>query len=154
MEKINFQNNTSPYINDINLNQMQDNIENAIGDAIEEIKQEVLDAEMYSTSEIKTNKIWIDGKPIYRKVYNTTTVAGNNNISISNISSNIESIIKMDGFIIQSSGNITSLSYYYTSNDWCNLYYSANSDNIIIRCGTTASFGNTYLIVEYTKTND
>ena len=29
----------------------------------------VSDAESYSTSEVKTNKTWIDGKPIYRKCW-------------------------------------------------------------------------------------
>lgn len=32
--------------------------------AINELKN----AEIYSTNEVKTNKVWIDGKPIYRKV--------------------------------------------------------------------------------------
>ena len=58
MEKINFQNNTAPYINDVNLNLMQDNVENAINNI----------NDIYSLQEIKTNKIWKDGKPIYRKV--------------------------------------------------------------------------------------
>ena len=46
-------------------NTMQDNIENAIVDS-------------YSTSEVKTNKVWIDSKPIYRKtfVFNTTINPG------------------------------------------------------------------------------
>ena len=32
-----------------------------------------LNQDVYSTSEIKTNKIWIDNKPIYRKVIVGTT---------------------------------------------------------------------------------
>lgn len=33
------------------------------------------ESEYYSTEEVKTNKVWIDGKPIYRKVYNTFTTS-------------------------------------------------------------------------------
>ena len=34
-------------------------------------------ADVYSTSEVKTNKVWIDGKPIYRKVVqNTENITG------------------------------------------------------------------------------
>lgn len=36
---------------------------------------EVEDPNVYSTSETKTNKIWIDGKPIYRKVFNFKTTS-------------------------------------------------------------------------------
>lgn len=43
-----------------NLNQMQDNIEDAIGDVNEKLN--------YSTEE-KVIGTWIDGKPIYRRVY-------------------------------------------------------------------------------------
>lgn len=42
-------------LNEVTFNQMQDNIEEAIGD-------------IYSTQETFTEKYWIDGKKIYRKV--------------------------------------------------------------------------------------
>lgn len=32
-----------------------------------------LQKQIYSTDEIKTNNVWIDGKAIYRKVLNITT---------------------------------------------------------------------------------
>lgn len=37
------------------------------------LKDWVEDAETYSTTEVKTNKTWIDGKPIYRIVLTTTS---------------------------------------------------------------------------------
>lgn len=33
---------------------------------------------IYSTSEVKTNKVWIDGKPIYRKVIDMGTLGNMN----------------------------------------------------------------------------
>lgn len=41
--------------------------------------------ELYSTSEIKTNKIWIDGKPIYRKTFRGTFGQSSYNHGISNV---------------------------------------------------------------------
>ena len=51
----------------------------------------------YSTSEVKTGDVWIDGKPIYRKVVQFTLISGigwtyyNHNIS------NIDEIILLTG---------------------------------------------------------
>lgn len=41
----------------------------SVVNAINELKG----GEIYSTSEVKTNKVWIDGKPIYRKVLTGST---------------------------------------------------------------------------------
>ena len=47
-----------------------------VTNAINTIKAYVSDAEEYSTTEVKTNKTWIDGKPIYRIVVTATAGAG------------------------------------------------------------------------------
>lgn len=54
--------------------------------------QSIKDGEIYSTSEIKTNKIWIDGKPIYRKVIKDINVTGNMSEIISTGLSNVNVI--------------------------------------------------------------
>ena len=59
MEKIEFVNNQPPYISAENLNQLQDNVENAINEV-----------NTYSTEEVKTGAKWVGDKPIYRKVLN------------------------------------------------------------------------------------
>ena len=42
--------------------------------------------DVYSTKEVKTNKVWIDGKPIYRKVIaNNVSCGPSTTISLSNI---------------------------------------------------------------------
>ena len=71
MEKIQFANNSEPYLSAENLNQMQDNIEKAIRDT-------------YSTEETFTGKYWIDGKKIYRKTISGITATGTYNPQISN----------------------------------------------------------------------
>ena len=44
--------------------------------AIDKIAENGVDR--YSTDEVKTNKVWIDGKPIYRKVLTTEVLASDN----------------------------------------------------------------------------
>ena len=41
--------------------------------------------DVYSTKEVKTNKVWIDGKPIYRTVLSGMIFDGNKNHNIKNI---------------------------------------------------------------------
>ena len=48
MEKINFVNGQSPYISATNLNNLQDNVENAISEAI---KKEITTGQEYATNE-------------------------------------------------------------------------------------------------------
>ena len=48
-----------------------------VGTNTSDIKN-IKDGEIYSTTEIRTNEIWKDGKPIYRKTYvfsNSATVS-------------------------------------------------------------------------------
>ena len=62
------------------------NTKTSIVAAINELKN----AEVYSTSEVKTNKVWIDGKPIYRKSYYGTAVkSGSKNIDTISAISNV-----------------------------------------------------------------
>ena len=63
MEKINFVNGQSPYISATNLNNLQDNVENAING----IKKEITTGQEYATNE------YIDGKRVYEKIIKTTT---------------------------------------------------------------------------------
>ena len=39
-------------------------------------------SDIYSTAEIMTNKIWIDGKPIYRRTFEFTATADNQHATI------------------------------------------------------------------------
>ena len=56
----------------------------------------------YSTNETTTGKVWIDGKPIYRRVVvqtvNTYTDADVRRLITANISSNIDTLVSGDGY--------------------------------------------------------
>lgn len=58
--------------------------------------EEVTDFNVYTTDEIKTNKIWIDGRPIYRKVIYDTTNRAVGNYSIPSGISNLKELIKFE----------------------------------------------------------
>ena len=159
METINFVNNSQPYINADNLNEIQDNVENAIADAVTDVnenidtaKQEVLDLFNFSTTEKEVGK-WIDGKPIYKKVF-SIEVGSSADIRYTHNLSNLSTfwINQADSFIFGNSESL-SLNYYYSSTDWARAWI--NDTTIRIRVASS-SFGSrtAYVVVEYTKTTD
>ena len=102
----------------------------------------------YSTSEIKTYKKWIDGKPIYRKVFEGQLgTAITHNIINANF-------INIYGFYIGSSGNVFPLpsvrpNYLQYA---CGIY--VNNTQILFDVGSSLSNLNCYIVLEYTKTTD
>lgn len=113
------------------------------------------EAEYYSTEEVKTNKVWIDGKPIYRKCFQTTSTA-NINTGIEN-----DTIIKMDCLVKQTgSNNWRNIPWLFVMNNnigdnaWAGgFYYTAGQ--IRFQAGSyLADVDKVVLIMEYTKTTD
>ena len=104
----------------------------------------VLNAERsYSTSEINTGKTWIDGKPIYRKVSQSTNALSLNSEqyqdSGASMPLNFETMIKTEG--------ITPLRNFFYYNYTHNTLYIAGIQPIQINSGVN-------FIFEYTKTTD
>ena len=118
----------------------------------------------YSTSEVKTNKVWIDGKPIYRKVYPVTITEP---VSVTEI------IITLDTTINKNNAKLISYGGYLdpgTSGDNYMkgipyIFRTVSGDFASISCVigssgmamiyTNVNPGNTgYVWVEYTKTTD
>jgi len=70
---------------------------------------EIHSSEVYSTNEVETKKIWIDGKPIYRKYFevnvaNTGTTKYTHNL-------NIDSLVSIDAFCTVSGQTIAEHGY-------------------------------------------
>lgn len=110
--------------------------------------------EIYSTDEIKTNKVWIDGKPIYRKVVTQTITTPDSKKIISDFDTSlIDAIISIYGSIRQPWGNIAPISYYNSEEDGAFIYMSKEEQHnrFVLNARTT---GDVILIVEYTKTID
>lgn len=119
--------------------------------SIRAVKEKILD--VYSTNEIKTNEIWIDGKPIYRKVITGTKTS----IGVSNVMSlvdlNYDTIIQLRLL----SKNSDPIAQQYYSNEQDNLRCWIQPDK-----GLRIQSGSLYpsvpfiyiVILEYTKTTD
>ncbi|MCQ2576536.1 MAG: hypothetical protein MJ162_07310 [Treponema sp.] len=103
----------------------------------------------YSTDEVRTNKVWVDGKPIYRKVVTSSSFTHALTVSIPNIKE-IVNIIHRRGYdsrpniwvIGDGVTNPNALSYSYIENG---ITISALSSSNVIYDYTG--------IIEYTKTN-
>lgn len=146
--------NLQPDIADIN--KVTDSDMNEIKQVVNEnddTVQEIINGEVYSTTEVKTNKVWIDNKPIYRKVLSGTlpTGAGANSFSISN-----SEIISVNGFVKSTYDSWWSINNYFSEQRYnINCRLSENRNEIVLECGAFYNTSSKYfLIVEYTKKTD
>lgn len=108
--------------------------------------------EVYSTTEVKTNKVWIDGKPIYRKIFEGTANIQQSGSSqpITNLPSDSETIINLYGYFKWSSYLQTFPIVWGTSS--CSLRVVGKSIQYFSNFGIGTG---TYIIIsEYTKTTD
>lgn len=107
---------------------------------------EILD-DVYSTQEIKTNKIWVNGKPIYRKVL----IQKWENTNLENLQ--IDTIVNMYGTVSYING-VHSLNAYANSNFYSLLQYNS-SEKVLYFYGNGYNKANDVkVILEYTKTTD
>lgn len=110
---------------------------------------EIIGNESYSETEVKTNKVWIDGSPIYRKVINFGNLPNNSTKRVSHNISNLGRIIRFDAI---SSYQTTILPIPYVSDTTAydiNIYFTDTEIDIATyfdRSSYTA-----YIVLEYTK---
>ena len=112
--------------------------------------------EIYSTSEIKTNKVWIDGKPIYRRclkvlsstnISNGATISGVSDVFVSDITPTLSTLISYN---ILGSGDSSLMATFNTSNG---VFGSRLTDGSHYVSHYTIP-ANSYIYFEYTKTTD
>lgn len=111
--------------------------------------------DVYSTDEIKTNKVWIDGKPIYRKVINMGDLPSNSSKIINHNIKNIDFVTSISGL------GVTSTNHYnipFSPNEamfsGLSVSMRASSTEISVSVNKTVSGHTVYGIMEYTKTTD
>lgn len=99
--------------------------------------------DVYSTNETLTNKVWIDGKPIYRKV-----------IAIGSISANVQKT-GATGIVNCEYANListTGIASNGANNNISNAFIYDNGTNYSVI--DNDAFTNVNMIIEYTKTTD
>jgi hypothetical protein len=119
-----------------------------IVNAINELK----DAEVYSTSEVKTNKVWIDGKPIYRTVLYATNLATSTQFSTG--ITNLDTWVSLNyiASVGNKSGDVVVQNSYASSSSYNRAFLSYSDTEIRWRSATSGMYA--YFILEYTKTTD
>lgn len=122
------------------------------GDTIPEGWQQTLD---YSTDEVKTGELWIDGKPLYRKVFNFNSPSDTNTTNVATISDlHIDTLVR-DYFSINTGSNITTSSNNTNATIHIRLNYNNTGDYIAMTIINAAYNSKpTYVTLEYTKTTD
>lgn len=115
--------------------------------------QSIKDAEVYSTSEVKTNKVWIDGKPVYRKVVQNIVPTG---LGINIYTMNdIENVVDYYGIYHQNNGFEKRINFYFSDTDYMTLNFNRKNHTFIL--DNTSNYNNNgtvSLIIEYIKTTD
>lgn len=138
-------------INDTDMNEIKTVVNNNATELTN-----VINAEEYSINEVKTNKVWIDGKPIYRKVINCGNLPNNTTKQITHGISNMSTTIKINGTAIRSTDNDTLPIPYITfnANNSGGIVIYIDSTNIVLRTTTDRSAYVGYVTLEYTKLID
>lgn len=109
----------------------------------------------FSTTEQKTGGVWIDGKPIYRKVVDFGALPDNTAKTIAHNIANLSKIIDLKGIAIDTSDH-TYLPLPYSSavNITSSVSLNVSGSNVSIRTSQDRSRYNCYVFIEYTKTTD
>lgn len=123
---------------------------------------------VYSTSEIKTGDVWIDGKPIYRKCYYADSISytvGESGYVVGDMPNDIGVVVRYGGCCRDGLGGAW-LSIPYSINVWngssivvrrsINPYIDVNNSSVRLDIASTTAgiFYEVVLILEYTKTTD
>ncbi len=103
--------------------------------------------ETFSTKETKTNQVWIDGKPIYRRVIEgSTSKSQSGNSFTANLG--MDRLISANGWYCQ--GNSAHLVQFLSDNSAIGCNKDSGALNIWFNNTTADTFTFT-LIIEYTK---
>jgi len=134
-----------------NLENLKTDDKSNLANSINELKS----AEVYSTDEVKTNKIWIDDKPIYRKVINFGTLPNAADKFVDPNIIDLERIITMRGLAYNvEDGNAFPLPNVTTSGSQYTIDIAIINKQIRIRTAIDRTSMTAYVILEYTKTTD
>lgn len=110
---------------------------------------------VYSTSEFKTNKKWINGKDIYQTTITNITGSGTKFTDVSNL--NIDTLVDFNAINLRDNGSGRQDSehpYYNGSSDYFRCFYRSDEKAILTNiAGSFSSFTTTVTLL-YTKTTD
>lgn len=115
----------------------------------------ILEPEVYSTDEINTGKIWINEKPIYRKVISKNVSSFSNVLDIDLGISDVD--VFTDAKTLIDTESFTAIDHTATSTSYNMARWVFNKSNNKVQIYNNLAGGITgtiYVIIEYTKTTD
>lgn len=132
-----------------------ENVEDKTSNAPSMRLVEEMTKEKYSTDE-QAIGTWIDGKPLYRKVFNFGQLPVTSRKEINHGISNLNRITKLYGIASWNSADIPTIPLPSADPDGgkYSVYLSANSSIIAVTTGTDRGAFYGYVVMEYTKTTD
>ena len=156
MEKIIFEDlpSTKTPLNADNLNQIQENVENAIIEVDDKVK-EINDKNIYSLEEIKTNEKWIDGKSVYKITIEHSISTGSSQLNVSNL--NIETLIDYNTIcerINIDSNEDYEKPYYISDTDYYRNFFRKSTNTIETRLQNNYANNIERITLKYTKKVD
>lgn len=110
--------------------------------------------DIYSTTETKTNKVWIDGKPVYRKVLVINqTISSDTNIptTIPNNASDYWINYGESYFVASNSAHLPVVYPHPIGVQYQITTWLGDKDTIILRLGSAQSIIKAVVVLEYTK---
>ena len=124
--------------------------ENQQDNVLNDVKDYVDNSNSYSTQEVKTGGTWIDGKPIYRRAFYSST-NWSSGATIGKIE-NIDVVIRIHSTSCTNNGN------WFTDYNVPNLentaFIQSDGSVVVARAGTFQNNLKSSVIIEYTKTTD
>ena len=121
----------------------------------------VRDRSQYSTTEQVTGEYWIDGKPIYRKVFVDTVPTTAGTSTRISIGASVDKAINIGGFFLNNENKVSYPIGYIGATNTPLSYVMAtvrtDGDTTApntIQYASSYNNGTIYFIIEYTKTTD
>lgn len=118
------------------------------------ITNAISESNTYSTSETEIGR-WIDGKPIYRKVWTGSVSSGTSGTAVNNVISslNIDTVVNIKS-LAKDNDDRRLPAYYWSSSDAFRIYVSGG--NLMWNVGSSYPVKpfTYHIIMEYTKTTD
>lgn len=109
---------------------------------------------LYSKDEVNTGGLWIDNKPIYRKVV-TANVTAVNTFVHTNAIEDVDTVVRVSSIFADTSNEIGIFSsHYYNAERYARCYYSKEAGRFRGVYWSNYYTGTAHMIVEYTKIGD
>ncbi|MCM1219131.1 MAG: phage tail protein [Lachnospiraceae bacterium] len=106
------------------------------------------DLDYYSDEEVCIGT-WIDGSPLYRKVYHT--VMSSTIMRLLPDIDNIGTVINVEGILLYNKYSYLSIPSYYGPNDWAVSAYDSLNGHVTINCGSAYINSPATVWMKYTK---